>query len=172
MVLGHVYNLPQPPYVDPCIFRQLWMEARSKDIALFYSNDISSFVLQSHCSDSFSELSTSTRQIRHDLNRPKDSLRHLTFRTLGWRNDHLLNRSFTRVLSSYYRQYFLDNWRSDEDSIERFDVSCSVLCAEERQGQLSFEALRLSPEIIAIDSHVQATDELLTPFFRAIGGLG
>ena len=45
LMLGHVLDLLQPPYMDSCIFRQLWMEACSENIALSHSNNISSFVL-------------------------------------------------------------------------------------------------------------------------------
>ena len=171
MVLSHVFDLLQPPYMNSCIFCQLWMEARSKDIALFHSNDISSLIIQSNCSYLLSEPSTSTRQSRHDLNRPKELLPHSTLKAPGWRNDSLIHRSFARLLSLYHRQYLLDHWGSDEDSIERSDISCFVFCTEEWQSQLTFEALSLSPKVITIYPYIQATDEILAPFLRAIGGL-
>jgi len=43
---------------------------------------------------------------------------------------------------------------------------------EEREVERGLEALDLSAEVVPVDAHVQAADQVLPAFFYAVGGFG
>lgn len=164
-------HLLKPPSMDPRITRQLRMKARPKYIALSNRHNIAGLLIQLLL-DILSYRRRPTWQRRHHLHISQSSPR---IRSPRRRNDRLVALQLRVLRAGDAGQDTLYDGRTDENGAERLVLGRHNIAGgvgQEGQVEIGVEALDLAPEMVPIDSDVEAANEFLAALLGAIRRLG
>ena len=162
-------DMLQPPLVDASVTSQLGMEACAENIPLLHSNNLAGIAM-------LHDTRTVNRRWQWQATLVLEDAYHTHWtrlvRLIGrpcgvlrWGHDCRLELLFLRLHTLHRQQYPLHDGSSDEDPSKGFP-------GKEGKAEIGLETLRLAPEVVALHAHVEATDELLATFLRAVRCLG
>lgn len=161
-------HLMQPPCVDSGVSRQLGVEASPEHIALTNSHDVAHLLVRINVTPLSGDPSRGSGQGGQHLDMiRRSSFRYRVLRLPGGSDDGVFALSLLHLNPLLMRQDTFHDGGSNKDSWERRGV-----LAQEWQLQRPLETLSLTTKVVAVDSNVEATDELLASLLCLVGRLG
>lgn len=153
--------------MDAGVVSQLRVEACSKDVPLADRDNVPRLVIGVNGRALAGQSGSPSGQSCQNLHTICHGLTSdLVFRLARRRNDGFFTLSLGHLFALLVREDFLHDGGADEDGGEG-----GLISAQEGQVERGLETLCLSAEMVAIDTHVQPTDQILTTFLCAVGRL-